>query len=497
MGLPAEATGADVDWWKLPDRGDEHRHGRWEPGRGRGHLAIGPEDHDHRAREREADGLAAADRRDDPPDGMGRRIPARTRPADDRVDTPMGSHGGARPSARPGDSCSRGRRPGHRRGRRPTCPARARPPSTCTARSAAWPRVVSDSRETVFADGSWGPASTTCMLSSHLVEGDSMAPVVIPIRSRLRQGSRSASLTTLEESPDTGRIPARRMRDQRGRFAPAIAEWARGSERGCRHGRAGPASSRMVGPAVQITDANDVLGEIPGQVDGRAGRSRQPVHQDFQTQGDEMEKDCGAAAREMAALLHERLLRARDGIVGGRSRKVRSREQSAGRPRHRICVRRWSRSWRPSSSLLERRGARPDLRGLRPRPGSRDVRGGPRRPHGGRSADPLRRVLRRLTSDIAIARRRVGTGARGPGSRRRVVSNADRTARPGGPSSEAAVNPPANRIPAGGGTVSLPVVGLHRRGESSTRRPDIAMQVAGPAGMAGAACWSRGMPEVA
>ncbi len=36
-----------------------------------------------------------------------------------------------------------------------------------------------------------------------------------------------------------------------------------------------------------------------------------------------MEKDCGAVAREMAALLHERLLRARDGIVGRRGRKVR------------------------------------------------------------------------------------------------------------------------------------------------------------------------------
>ena len=151
---------------------------------------------------------------------MGRRIPpGHARPTTASIRR-WGRTAQSRPSARPGDSCCRGRRPGHRRGRRPTCPARARPPSTCTARSAAWPRVVSDSRETAFVDCSWGPASTTCMLSFQLVEGDSMAPVVIPIRSRLRQGSRSASLTTLEESLDTGRIPGRRMRDQRRRFPP-------------------------------------------------------------------------------------------------------------------------------------------------------------------------------------------------------------------------------------------------------------------------------------
>ena len=155
-----------------------------------------------------------------------------------------------------------------------------------------------------------------CMLSFLFVEGDLMAPVVIPIRSRLRPGSRSASLTTLEESLDTGRIPDRRMRDQRRRFPLQSPNGQEARDVVVAMGEPGRASSRTIGPAVQITDPNDVLGRIPGHVEGCAGRSRQPVHQDFQTQGDEMEKDCGAVAREMAALLHERLLRARDGIVG-------------------------------------------------------------------------------------------------------------------------------------------------------------------------------------
>ena len=202
------------------------------------------------------------------------------------------------------------------------------------------------------------------------------------------------------------------------------------------------------------------------------GRSRQPVHQDFQTQGDEMEKDCGAVAREMAALLHERLLRARDGIVGARRPEGTDCASSLlGDPATGFASGVGADPGDLRAVCSRGEGSRPDLRGLRPRPGSRDVRGGPRRPHGGRSADPLRRVLRRLTSDIAMARRRVGTGARGPGSRRRFVSNADRTARPGAHRASAAVNPPANRILAGGGTAFLAIIGPHRRGESCTLLP--------------------------
>ena len=344
------------NWWKLLDRGDEHRHGRCEPGRGRGHLAIGPEDHDHRAREREAVGSPQRTGRIIHPTGWaGGFPPGHARPTTASIRR-WGRTARSRPSARPGDSCSRGRRPGHRRGRRPTCPARARPPSTCTAGSAAWPRVVSDSRETAFADCSWGPASTTCMLSFHLVEGDSMAPVAIPIRSRLRQGSRSASLTTLEESPDTGRIPDRRMRDQRRRFPPQSPNGQEARDVVVGMGEPGRASSRMVGPAVQITDPNDVLGQIPGHVEGLAGRSRQPVHQDFQTQGDEMERDCERSREgDGRPLARAAPPGPRWNRRGRRSRKVRTRRQSAGRPRHRICVGRWSRSWRPSSSMLERR----------------------------------------------------------------------------------------------------------------------------------------------